>query len=278
MNNRSSDSEAIENALAAVLRDNSFDAFAKAFGPRRLMKLLAAGGLSDRAVELADEILALDTGAGLASGVDLGDVYKDEIYPDVLVPLALPARPPPPPAAASAMASSSSSDVLRLHVPMASCGSAYFAPQACRMCFDAVADTATADDAPTLRLHQLSRRARLGSEIECKVWPAALILGRWLWLHRPLLAGKCALELGCGVGTAGLAAALCGARRVVLTDINATALRCARENCRLWGPRAGAATRRPPPRLQPAPVLPSAPRAPLPLAVAPTVPRRSHAA
>ena len=65
---------------------------------------------------------------------------------------------------------------------------------------------------------------RAGAEIECKVWPAALLLARWLWCHPWLLEGRRVLELGAGVGTAGLAACLAGASRVVITDINATAL------------------------------------------------------
>ena len=102
---------------------------------------------------------------------------------------------------------------------------------------DADEGCAAAEPPPTLRLVQLSRRARLGSEIECKIWPAAAMLARWLWLHRPLLEGQTVLELGAGVGTVGLAAAACGARHVLLTDINDAALRCARANVERNGER-----------------------------------------
>ena len=63
------------------------------------------------------------------------------------------------------------------------------------------------------------------------------MLARWLWLHRPLLEGQTVLELGAGVGTVGLAAAACGARHVLLTDINDAALRCARANVERNGER-----------------------------------------
>ena len=68
------------------------------------------------------------------------------------------------------------------------------------------------------------------------MWPAALLLARWLWCHSWLLAGRRVLELGAGVGTAGLAAAVAGVRRVILTDINATALGLVRG--RSWEGRA----------------------------------------
>ena len=64
------------------------------------------------------------------------------------------------------------------------------------------------------------------------VWPAAVALGRRLLSMQ--LTGKTVLELGAGVGLAGLAAARAGAR-VVLTDREPVALEVARRNARLNG-------------------------------------------
>ena len=86
-----------------------------------------------------------------------------------------------------------------------------------------------------MSLRTLSRRAAFGAEIECKVWPASVLLARWLWQHPWLVRGRSVLELGAGVGLAGLGAAKCGAARVALTDINRKALQQARENARLNG-------------------------------------------
>ena len=54
----SNSSEDIESALESVLRDGTTAEFEKAFGPRRLMKLLSCGALSERAAELADTLLS----------------------------------------------------------------------------------------------------------------------------------------------------------------------------------------------------------------------------
>lgn len=246
--------DAIETALAAVLRDGTTDDFAKAFGPRRLLNLLAKGRLSEHAAELADELLAIPAqsgGVGLAGGLDFTEVlHHDELFPDELVELftASDAFPPAP------VAPADDDGLLALHRPLASGGLASFSPASCRLVYSSTTNgepeegeegggAATAAAAPTLRLLSLSRRSRIGSEIECKVWPSAAILGRWLWRHRPLVEGSNILELGAGVGTAGLAAAACGARRVVITDINATALKCAKANCERNGEAARAAAR-----------------------------------
>lgn len=60
-----------------------------------------------------------------------------------------------------------------------------------------------------------------------EIWPAAVGLGRQL-VEMPL-AGRRVLELGAGVGVAGLAAALAGAE-VLLTDREPVALAVARRN------------------------------------------------
>ena len=49
------------------------------------------------------------------------------------------------------------------------------------------------------------------------LWDAGVGLGIWLGLNRDKLAGKRILELGSGVGIAGVAAALVGAKSVVLS-------------------------------------------------------------
>ncbi len=61
------------------------------------------------------------------------------------------------------------------------------------------------------------------------------MLSRWLWQHPAAARGRRVLELGSGVGTAGIAAAIGGADRVILTDINSTALRLASANAALNG-------------------------------------------
>jgi ribosomal protein L11 methylase PrmA len=71
------------------------------------------------------------------------------------------------------------------------------------------------------------------------VWNSALLLTRLLdtltlkdpsWLSK---TPTTALELGCGTGLASIAAAKCGAARVIATDGNPNVLHLARENVRL---------------------------------------------
>lgn len=239
------DSE-IEAALEGILLNNANDAeaFAKAFGPRRLMKLLSCGSLSERTAELADEVLTLCSGVGigLAAELNFGEVlYRDEMFPDDEISLASP--PPPPPATAA-----SSKTLFALHLRLAGGGRAWFEPESTQMLFargetDEPVAQEYKPNPPTLRLTTISRRARIGSEIACKIWPAAEIMVRWMWRHQELLCGQDILELGAGVGTAGLAASACGARRVIITDYNTQALKQARENCARNGPTVEAAAR-----------------------------------
>ena len=61
-------------------------------------------------------------------------------------------------------------------------------------------------------------------------WPAALVLARHILKHRHLVAGKTVLDLGCGSGLAGIAAARSGAHRVIANDIDPVALEIAQRN------------------------------------------------
>ena len=187
----------IEAALEAVVRDGATDEFAKAFGPRRLMKALASGRLTDRAAELADELLDAEGAAsGLAPSLDFTEVlHREELFPDDEIDLS--SQPPPaePPA----------SDERRLRLRLERDGCTYFLPSCGRVVRDAssippsaveasvpaasakavaaeaaaeaeAAEAEAAEEAPTLRLSNPSRRYRLGSEIECKVWPSHALL------------------------------------------------------------------------------------------------------
>jgi len=66
----------------------------------------------------------------------------------------------------------------------------------------------------------------------CEVWPASLLLGRWLHEHAARIAGRRCLDMGCGLGLTALAASRLGAR-VVGLDYEWPALRYARRNQRL---------------------------------------------
>jgi predicted nicotinamide N-methyase len=52
----------------------------------------------------------------------------------------------------------------------------------------------------------------------------AVVLARHILNHRHLVAGKTVVDLGCGGGLAGIAAARSGARRVIANDIDPVAL------------------------------------------------------
>jgi len=69
-----------------------------------------------------------------------------------------------------------------------------------------------------------SARAAVGDEPPywADVWPAAIALARWLCRRRDL-AGRSVLDLGCGIGLPGIAAARQGAE-VTFADLHADAL------------------------------------------------------
>jgi predicted nicotinamide N-methyase len=108
--------------------------------------------------------------------------------------------------------------------------------------FDASFEELVIDDQ---RLHLLSvnnMQSHLGDLIDrrliknplkdlplwAKVWPAALILGRFV--RKLDVRGKSLLEIGAGCGACGLIAARYGLSRVLLTDSNEDALLFARAN------------------------------------------------
>lgn len=214
---------ALEAALDAVLQGGQAHvaAFGHAFGPRHLMKALGRGLLSERAEEQTDELLAASGGGGLTSEVAFDAVHHEHLYPDTLIDLTTTVGLQVPDEA----------ERVPLHVMD---GKAAFASAQCEVVYADPHADAPAKDA-VLRLRSSSRRRRLGSEIECKVWPSAIILGRWLWRHPRLVQGRRVLELGAGVAACGLVAAKCGAQMVALTDINATALALARQNAEANG-------------------------------------------
>jgi predicted nicotinamide N-methyase len=62
------------------------------------------------------------------------------------------------------------------------------------------------------------------------VWPAGLVLSRFILRHKSLILGKTVLEIGCGGGVASIAAARAGASRVIANDIDPIALAIAQRN------------------------------------------------
>ncbi|XP_074777953.1 histone-arginine methyltransferase METTL23 isoform X1 [Athene noctua] len=57
----------------------------------------------------------------------------------------------------------------------------------------------------------------LDSQYGLYVWPCAVVLAQYLWVHRRSLRGKRVLEIGAGVSLPGVVAAKCGAE-VTLSD------------------------------------------------------------
>lgn len=61
----------------------------------------------------------------------------------------------------------------------------------------------------------------------CAVWPSSIALARFVFRHPHLVRGKRVIDVGCGLGLAGLGAALAGAASVQLADREPLALHCA---------------------------------------------------
>lgn len=62
------------------------------------------------------------------------------------------------------------------------------------------------------------------------VWPAAIVLAKYILAHPELVLEKTVLDLGCGSGVASIAAARAGAYRVIANDIDPVALEIAKHN------------------------------------------------
>lgn len=62
------------------------------------------------------------------------------------------------------------------------------------------------------------------------VWPAARMTADWLGRNPARVAGRFVVDIGCGGGLAGIAAAKAGAARVLANDIDGTALDMAGRN------------------------------------------------
>eukprot|EP00965_Chrysotila_dentata_P236029 6201099-Pleurochrysis_carterae.AAC.3 len=74
-------------------------------------------------------------------------------------------------------------------------------------------------------------KIRCGRGISTRVWPAAICAAEECVLHTALdVRGGAVLELGCGTGLVGIAAALAGAASVIVTDHDEAALQLARVN------------------------------------------------
>jgi predicted nicotinamide N-methyase len=67
-----------------------------------------------------------------------------------------------------------------------------------------------------------------------ELWPSSIALAQFLLQHPAQVLGLRAIELGCGLGLAGLAAAAAGAR-VLATDYDRDAVRFARRNAQANG-------------------------------------------
>ncbi len=78
--------------------------------------------------------------------------------------------------------------------------------------------------------HALDQDERLPYWVE--IWPAAVLLAKWILGQKRLLQNRLCLDLGCGLGLTSMAAADCGAR-VLGLDYEPRALFYARKNARL---------------------------------------------
>ncbi len=93
---------------------------------------------------------------------------------------------------------------------------------------------------PELRLHLLKSDAEIWvgpDEVRLPetpywgiAWGAGQALSRWILDHPELIAGKRIVDLGCGSGMCGIAAAIAGAASVLLVDIDPLAITAARMN------------------------------------------------
>eukprot|EP00729_Bicosta_minor_P016932 gene16932-16786_t len=84
-----------------------------------------------------------------------------------------------------------------------------------------------------ITLHESTKMVSAATTGLC-TWNGALTLAEWVLEHRSVFAGKCVVELGSGIGLAGiLLAQSCSATRVVLTDHSQDVLKTLRGNIEL---------------------------------------------
>jgi len=69
------------------------------------------------------------------------------------------------------------------------------------------------------------------------LWHGGAALAARVFERPELVRGKRVIDLGCGLGIAGIAAAMCGAKEVVMSDREERALWCALAGCRANGVR-----------------------------------------
>ena len=67
------------------------------------------------------------------------------------------------------------------------------------------------------------------------VWPAAILMARWLLANPDRVHQKTVVDVGCGSGLAGIAAMRAGAARAIANDLDAAALSAALLNAQLNG-------------------------------------------
>lgn len=71
------------------------------------------------------------------------------------------------------------------------------------------------------------------------VWPAARLAASWLGMNPDRVKGKAVVDIGCGGGLAGIAAAKAGAGRVLANDIDGAALEMTFRNAKANGVSIG---------------------------------------
>jgi len=96
------------------------------------------------------------------------------------------------------------------------------------------AEPVIARQAPDLFALWLAWEAECGARRDppfwAVVWPAARVLASYLLAHAGAVSGRTVIDLGCGGGVAGMAAAIAGASAVVANDVDPIAVSVASLN------------------------------------------------
>lgn len=236
------DGDVLQAALTLTARAVESVAGVEAFsrtvwGARRAIKLAGRLDLDDETRRLVDRLLAVSSegsegagsqpgGGGLAAealggSVSFEAVHREDMYP----PSQLEFRVVPASKMEPARLDCSTVDRMAAREVAQILGRPR--PCACAACVS----TRRGEDAPlALCMLNPSRRERFGSEIPSKIWPASVILAQLLWNHPELVRSRRVLELGAGMGLAGLAAMRCSPRWVVMTDIDTKVIGHMRSN------------------------------------------------